>query len=224
MSIIFSNGREASQLTTASPERGRKQNVLALSASAALHVIVLGILCWPTAPTFVKPNLLAKGEGGSSAPEAVALYLPHDVMVQPQIAPRLALPSVHQREARKRKPVERHNVLDEQKSGVKEIGSTLGSSADGVAYGDEVKPALPVAFPDPDISRRELPAGLQGDVVVEITIDDQGNVIETRLLQGVGHGIDEKVIAAAREWHFRPATRNGVAISSKQDYRFHLPG
>jgi protein TonB len=60
-------------------------------------------------------------------------------------------------------------------------------------------------------------------VIVEITIDVEGNVSETKLLQGVGHGIDEKVIAAARAWHFHPATRNGVAVLSKQDYRFHFP-
>jgi periplasmic protein TonB len=204
-------------------EPGPKRWSVALSTSAAVHVAVLLVLCWPKAPVFVKPNLLAQGEGGASAPEAVALYLPQDVQTEMQIAPKLALPSVRHAAASKSKAKKRHNVLEEEKAGNNEMGSTLGSSADGPAYGDEVKPALPVAFPDPQISRHEVPSGLQGDVVVEITIDVQGNVIETRLLQGVGHGIDEKVIAAAREWHFRPATRNGVAVPSKQDYRFHFP-
>ena len=228
MSTFFSNETEAcfseqAPPFTLRPQPGQKRSGLALSVSAALHIAVLIVLCWPKAPTFIRPNLLAKGEGGSSAPEAVALYLPQDFAVQLKTASKLSLPSVHQRNARKRKPTERHNVLEEQKADNKEIGSTLGSSADGMAYGDEVKPALPVAFPDPQITRREMPVGLQGDVVVEITIDIEGNVIETKLLQGVGHGIDEKVIAAAREWHFRPATRNGVAVPSKQDYRFHFP-
>lgn len=196
---------------------------LALGFSFALHLAVLIVYCWPTAPMFIKPNLLARGEGGAAAPDTVALYLPPDGVVQNQIKPKLPMPSVQSRAASKGKPRQRHNVLAETKSDSKEIGSELGLAADGPAYGDEVKPALPVAFPDPQIARYEVPSGLQGDVIVELTIDVQGNVIETKLLQGVGHGIDEKVIAAAREWHFRPATRNGMPIPSKQDYRFHFP-
>jgi len=195
----------------------------ALSVSSAVHVLVLLILCLPKTPTFVKPNLLAKGDGGRSAPEAIALYLPQDIQSETQHSQAVVLPRAHQQRAHKAKAKVRHNVLEEEKSDSNEIGSNLGSAVDGPAYGDEVKPALPDAFSDPHISRGEVPAGLQGDVVVEITIDAQGNVTETKLLQGLGHGIDERVIAAARAWHFHPATRNGMAILSKQDYRFHFP-
>jgi outer membrane biosynthesis protein TonB len=48
-------------------------------------------------------------------------------------------------------------------------------------------------------------------------------VVEEKLLQGIGPGIDERVLAAVRDWHFRPATRNGVAIPFKYDARFHFP-
>jgi periplasmic protein TonB len=222
MWTFVSREAEASPFALCQERSGRRW-ASALSISLAAHLIVLLVYCWPTAPVFVNPNLLARGEGGSSAPEAVTLYLPQDVRAVTTAEPKLALPSVHQPSVSKAKPRQRHNVLAEEKPDNREIGSTLGSSAEGPAYGDEVKPALPVAFPDPQISRHELPSGLQGDVVIEITIDVQGNVVETRLLQGVGHGIDEKVIAAAREWHFRPATRNGIAVPSKQDYRFHVP-
>lgn len=205
-------------------EPGRKRWRAALSASGAVHLIIIGLACWPAAPTFVKPNLLAMGEGGSSAPADVALYVPHEIRSATQLAPKLPLPSTRQLERHKHNPQKRHNVLEQDKSADnREIGSELGSTTDGPAYGDEVKPALPVAFTDPNIPRGDVPSGLQGDVVVEITIDVQGNVSEARLLQGVGHGIDERVVAAAREWHFHPATRNGIAVLSKQDYRFHFP-
>jgi len=45
----------------------------------------------------------------------------------------------------------------------------------------KVKPALPVAFQDIKIPRSELPSGIHGDVIVEITIDAQGSVVEERL-------------------------------------------
>jgi protein TonB len=73
------------------------------------------------------------------------------------------------------------------------------------------------------LHRDELPTGVQGDVIVEVTIDAKGMVAETRLLQGLGHGIDERVIAVLHEWRFRPATRNGVPIPSKHDVHFHFP-
>jgi TonB family protein len=204
-------------------EPGRKRRSVALLASMAAHVAVLLVLCWPAKPVFLKPNALAYGEGGASTPAAISLYLPKNYIKQLNQQPQLPSPVIRQREARRVKTANRHNVLDQETAGTHEIGSPLGSAADGLAYGDEIKPALPVTFTDPRISRAEAPSGVQGDIIVEITIDIQGNVSETRLLQGLGYGIDQKVIAAAREWHFRPATKNGVAIPSKQDYRFHFP-
>jgi protein TonB len=58
---------------------------------------------------------------------------------------------------------------------------------------------------------------------VEVTIDSAGVVIETKLLKAIGYGIEEKVIAAVQRWRFRPATRDGSPIPSKQDVHFHFP-
>jgi protein TonB len=60
-------------------------------------------------------------------------------------------------------------------------------------------------------------------VIVEISIDAQGIVVAERLLQGLGHGVDERVIAVLRDWRYHPATRNGVPIPSKYDVHFHFP-
>jgi TonB family protein len=64
---------------------------------------------------------------------------------------------------------------------------------------------------------------VQGDVIVEITIDTAGTVVETKLLQAFGYGIEDKVIAAVQRWRFRPATKDGTPIPSKQDVHFHFP-
>ena len=85
-------------------------------------------------------------------------------------------------------------------------------------------PTLPLVFPDPASFPWQVPNGLTGDVIVEVTIDEQGAVTETRLLQSLKHDIDEKVVATVRNWRFRPATVDGVAISSRQDVHFHYPG
>jgi len=84
-------------------------------------------------------------------------------------------------------------------------------------------PALPQVFPDPPVSRSEIPSGVEGDVIAEVTIDEQGNVTDVKLTQGIGYGIDEKVMTVLRKWHFRPATRDGVSIASQQIVRYHYP-
>jgi TonB family protein len=102
------------------------------------------------------------------------------------------------------------------------VGTEFGSV--GSTSGIDARPALPVVFPDPAIFPWQLPNGLTGDVIVEVTIDDQGAVTETRLLQSLKPDIDQKVVATVRNWRFRPATVDGVAISSRQDVHFHYPG
>jgi TonB family protein len=102
-------------------------------------------------------------------------------------------------------------------------GSPLGTMIDGPIIGHEVHVAYPIVFPDPPVARSELPRDVRGDVVIEVTIDSEGNVVETRILQAVGHGIDEKIEATLRRWHYQPATLDGIPVASKHDVHFHFP-
>ena len=110
--------------------------------------------------------------------------------------------------------------LDETARG----GSLYGTRVPGSPLtGSEIIPALPQVFPDPAVSRADLPPGVQGDVVVEVTIDEQGNVVELKLIRGIGYGIEERVLATLRQWHFRPASKDGVTIASQHIVTFHYP-
>jgi hypothetical protein len=42
------------------------------------------------------------------------------------------------------------------------------------------------------------------------------------VVQSLRPAIDAKVLAALESWHFLPATRDGVAIPSKQDVYYHF--
>ncbi len=103
-------------------------------------------------------------------------------------------------------------------------GSEYGSLFSGPSDGHDVRPAYPIVFPNPPVSRDDFPAGFQGDVIVEVSIDKLGNVIDLKLLQGVGQGIDEKVMATLRGWRYKPATMDGEPIAEKHDVHFHYPG
>jgi TonB family protein len=102
-------------------------------------------------------------------------------------------------------------------------GSPLGTLIDGPITGHEVHVAYPVVYPDPPVERAELPRDLTGDVVIEVTIDSQGNVVETKIVQAIGHGIDEKIEATLRRWHYQPATLDGTPVASRHDVHFHFP-
>jgi protein TonB len=224
MDLFFDQDRQGWTTLAQVQTLQRHRWSLSLVLSVIVHGTVLLVLCLPALPIFIKPSFIARGEGGTATPESTKLYLPADFQIAARVPPLLSLPVAVRNKAQKTKLQKRSNALDLEKAADSiEAGSTSGSSFDGPAAGDEVKPAIPSIFPDPRISRSELPSGVQGDVIVEITIDAQGNVVEERLLQGLGHGVDEKVIAVLRDWHFHPATRNGVAIASKHDVRYHFP-
>ena len=100
-------------------------------------------------------------------------------------------------------------------------GLPYGTLSRGATFGEEIRPALPVTTSDPVTYPWELPDS-EGNVVVEITIDERGEIVSKTVLHSMGSKIDEKVMAALDNWHFHPATRNGVPIASKQDAIFHF--
>ena len=102
-------------------------------------------------------------------------------------------------------------------------GYILGSLSSGFVNEHDVRIALTRVAPEPPIVRAKLPEWVRGDVIVEITIDERGNVVETRVLQTVGYGLDAVVVDTLRQWQFIPAKVDGVAVASRQDVHFHFP-
>jgi protein TonB len=48
---------------------------------------------------------------------------------------------------------------------------------------------------------------VSGKIRLVLDVDVNGEVVAVRVLSGLGHGLDEAAIAAARQFHFAPATR-----------------
>ena len=201
----------------------------ALGASIAAHLLAVCLLLQQPTPVFVRPQAVVAGAGGTSL---TALYLPYDrgVHSEPATEARISLAASKSKPKSKALRYKRRKAplkADQDQTGdalqTARAGSAYGSLTDGPTDGSEIRPALPVAFVNPEVSRSELPPGVQGDVVVEVTIDARGNIVEKRILQRLGYGIDEKVLAALEGWRFTPATQDGVPISSQHDIHFHFP-
>jgi TonB family protein len=55
---------------------------------------------------------------------------------------------------------------------------------------------------------------IEGEVLLEMLLAASGEARVLRTLRGLGHGLDENAIAAAREIRFRPARRGDAPVDS----------
>lgn len=184
----------------------RKRN-LALLASFAVHGAIVFMLI-SRQPMFVRSSAVAWGQHGHSQE---IVYLP-----SPADRPLLKKQPIH---LNKRKPSQLPSPTPAE---LARAGTPMGSLSLGPGSGIEAKPAIPLVFPDPSVFPWQL-KGMQGDVIVEVTIDEQGNVTAMKILQSLQQDIDEKCLATLRNWRFKPASMDGIAISSRQDVHFHFP-
>ncbi len=76
----------------------------------------------------------------------------------------------------------------------------------------------------PSISAAEVPPHFEQLLIVEITIDVDGHVADARIVSGlVDATIQRKLLAAIREFKYRPAQRGGTPIPSQLDLVVHIP-
>ena len=94
------------------------------------------------------------------------------------------------------------------------------SGADALGSGN-ISIALAKYFPRPKPDLANMPGGSKGDVILDITIDENGKISDLKLVQGIERTIDETVIATVRQWTFNPANRDGQPIPSEQELHFH---
>jgi len=200
-----------------------KRQATWLSVSLTLHFLFLVWLLHSPAPIFVAPSSVARGESGGAL---TRIYFGGDSGVAQQQPQHLTLPrpteapSPHRLEPPAAKRAPGNELASLQPSGPA-AGSPYGSLSYGTFAGPEIRPALPIVSPDPVFGSDS--AGIAGDVIVEITIDEQGNIVQKTVIQSLGPAIDERVLAALETWHFTPASKNGVSIPSKQDVYYHFP-
>ncbi|HUK34126.1 MAG TPA: energy transducer TonB [Vicinamibacterales bacterium] len=95
------------------------------------------------------------------------------------------------------------------------VGPGNGGGFGGGAYrpGSGITPPRVVREVKADYTEEARRRGLTGEVVMEIVIRRDGSVGDVQLLKGLGLGLDERAIAAVRQWQFTPAERQGVPVA-----------
>jgi len=61
----------------------------------------------------------------------------------------------------------------------------------------------------PDAARSD---GIEGDVHFELIVGTSGAVESARVVRGIGHGLDEAALRAARQFRFNPAIKAGRPV------------
>jgi TonB family protein len=75
-----------------------------------------------------------------------------------------------------------------------------------------IVPPTPIKRVNPRYTSEALRAKIQGDVDIEVVVQKDGTVGEVRVTKSLDPALDEQAIAAARQWVFNPATKNGEPV------------
>ena len=77
---------------------------------------------------------------------------------------------------------------------------------------------------DPEFSEEARRAKFMGVVLVNLIVDQNGNPQNVHVLRGVGMGLDEKAVAAVKQYRFKPAKEAGkpVAVELNVEVNFQI--
>ena len=93
--------------------------------------------------------------------------------------------------------------------------------------GCDEPPAKPksISVSTPGYTDDAIAAAVEGKVRVQLTVDETGKVVDVKLIAGLGHGLDEAALAAARRATFEPALHCGKPTRATFTIamRFKLP-
>ena len=73
--------------------------------------------------------------------------------------------------------------------------------------------------PKPEYTAEAKQLKIQGDVLLQVIFKASGEVQVVRVLQGLGHGLDQNAEAAARKVRFKPARENGQPVDLPANLR-----
>ena len=92
------------------------------------------------------------------------------------------------------------------------LASADGPKSSGVATGAASRGVDILSEPNPAYSTEARSLRVEGDVLLEVVFLASSQVQVVRVVSGLGHGLDEAAMQAAKQIRFRPATREGKPI------------
>ena len=75
--------------------------------------------------------------------------------------------------------------------------------------GGGISAPVPIIQPEAEFSDEARRAKYQGEVMISLIVDAQGNPQNPRVVRPLGMGLDEKALEAVRKYKFKPALKDG---------------
>lgn len=186
-----------------------------MTASIAVHLCVLGGLLYVRSPQLSPVERPGDATGHLlSLTYAPGMSAPAAKLQAPKAPPRKPTPSSTLPTQPPAPPVVAAAATAATSS------PDASSGVDALGDGDTTV-ALLVMHPSPKPDLSQLPKGTSGDVIVDVVIDKTGRIAKFTMTKGLGHGVDDTVLATIQQWTFQPATRNGQPVASEQELLFH---
>jgi TonB family protein len=104
------------------------------------------------------------------------------------------------------------------------MGTGGGYGGGVMSVGGGVSAPMLVHSVEPEFTDQARQANFQGTVAIQLIVDAQGNPQDVRVAHHLGMGLDEKAVAAVRQYRFKPAIYQGhpVAVQMIVEVDFHL--
>jgi TonB family protein len=93
-----------------------------------------------------------------------------------------------------------------------------GNGSDNI----DMTPAFPVYSPHPPVHDRSLLPQTAEKIVVDVDVDEVGQVVKETLVKGLGNQLDAMVLDIVKTWRFQPAKINGKPVASEAEVIFPL--
>jgi TonB family protein len=78
----------------------------------------------------------------------------------------------------------------------------------------KVFPAEILSKPTPVYTQEARSLRIEGEVLLEVVLEASGSLHVTRVVRGLGHGLDDNAVKAAEQIRFKPAMRDGQPADS----------
>lgn len=91
-----------------------------------------------------------------------------------------------------------------------------------IPVGGDVQAPVKTFAPQPQYTEIARKARVQGAVIVQATIDKQGNVTNVKILKSLPMGLGEEAVKAVERWKFTAATLNGKPVEVYYNLTVHF--
>jgi TonB family protein len=201
---------------------------LSQGISVAAHVVLLSLLllagrhAWNVRPVTTRgghATLLYWQDGMGNG--AVKLHLSGKLVIAPakKSAETTPLHRAKQTALSQTQAKKPGIVQAEQAGSVTTKSQTTTGSGNGL---QDATPAFPTFSPNPPVRDRSLLPNDETNVVVDVNVSAQGDVLDEKLVRGLGNSIDQVILETVRSWKFHPATLDGAPVSSVSELVFPM--